>query len=267
MKLRSFLPNNTALRRILSFIAIAAVTAIIFLILRQHDASTEPIEAEELPFLLMKWMLGCEGDSPWDVTLSMAIFKGIPFWLFLCLFGPFVYSDWTTDQVYVICRLKSRTKRYLCRCLQLFLFACAAATIYTMELFAFLSPQLKALTASVLIPSVAKVWISICGICFSFALLQSLISLLYGSSMGFLSSSAIWCLSMILTPFYLFWNLPNRAWQSITSVYSAVFLGISQIASIGWMLGAIILHCVILTVIGIALVKRCDLGLKDQDAV
>ncbi len=266
MKLRSFLPNNNALRRMISFFLIAIVTAIVFLISR-HGASTEPIEAEELPILMMTWMLGCEGDSPWNITISMAIFKGIPFWLFLCLFGPLVYSDWTADQVYVICRLKSRAKRFLGRCLQLFLFACAAATIYTAELFAFLSPQLKALPASVLVPSAARVWISVCGICFSFALLQSLISLLYGSSIGFLSSSAIWCLSMIFVPFYLFWNRPNRAWQSITSVYSAVFLGNSQIASIGWMLGAIILHCVILVLIGMALVKRCDLGLKDQDAV
>lgn len=266
MKLRSFLPNNTVLRRVISFIAIAAATTVVFLILR-HGASTEPIEAEALPLLLLEWMLHCEDYSSWNVTLSMAIFKGIPLWLFLCLFGPLVYSDWTADQVYVICRLKSRKKRYLARCAQLFLFACAAATIYTAELFAFLWPQLKALTATVLTTYAAKVWISVCGICFSFALLQSLISLLFGSSIGFLSNSVIWCLSMVIVPTYLNWSKPNQAWQAITSVYTAVFLGISPIASIGWLLGSIVLHCVILTLIGVALVERCDLGLKDQDAV
>lgn len=266
MKLRSILPQSTALRRIISLLVIAIVTAIIFLILR-HNAPTEPIEAEELPILLMTWMLDCEDYFKWGLSLSKAIFKGLPLWLFLCLFGPLVYSDWTADQVYVICRLKSRKNRYLKRCLHLFLYACVAATIYTVELFVFLSPQLKALTASVLVSSVVRVWISVVGICFSFALLQSLISLLYGSSIGFLSSSAIWCLSLLLVPTYLYWCAPNRAWHSITSVYTSVFLGLSQIASIGWLCTGIALHCAILTVIGMALVKRCDLGLKDQDAV
>ncbi len=265
MKLRS-LPNSTAMRRMISLFVIAVVTAIVFLIFR-HNVPTEPIPAEELPFLLTGWMLDCYDISTWAVSLSMAIFKGLPLWMFLCFFGPLVYSDWTADQVYVICRLKSRKKRYLNRCLQLFLYACAAAAIYTAELFAFLWPQVNGLAFTALASSAVRVWISVCGICFSFALLQSLVSLLFGSSIGFLSSSAIWCLSLLLVPTYLFWSKPNRAWHSIASVYTSVFLGISQIASIGWLLGSVTLHCVVLTVVGMIMVERCDLGLTDQDAV
>ena len=166
MRVRSFLPNRTVLRRMISLIVIAAVTAIVFLIFR-HNIPTDPITAEELPFLLMAWMLDCYDISTWAVSLSMAVFKGLPLWLFLCFFGPFVYSDWTADQVYVICRLKSRKKRYLTRCLQLFLYACATAAIYTAELFAFLWPQVKGLLFTTLASSAVRVFISVCGICFS----------------------------------------------------------------------------------------------------
>lgn len=266
MRVRSFLPNRTVLRRMISLIVIAAVTAIVFLIFR-HNTPTDPITAEELPFLLMGWMLDCYDISTWAVSLSMAVFKGLPLWAFLCFFGSLVYWDWTGDQVYVICRLKSRKKRYLGRCLQLMLYACATATIYIAELLAFLWPQMKALPLSALASSVARIWISVCGICFSFALLQSLISLLYGSAIGFLSSSAIWCLSLLLVPTYLFWCKPNQPWHSITSVYTAAYLGLSHIASIGWMLASVVLHSGILIGIGMTLVKRCDLGLTDQEAI
>ncbi len=266
MKQRSFLPNNIALRRIVSMVVIAAVTAIVFLI-NGREVPTEPFLAEELPLLMMNWMLGCEDPVSWDVTFSTSIMKGLPLWAFLCFFGSLVYWDWTGDQVYVICRLKSRKKRYLGRCLQLMLYACATATIYIAELLAFLWPQMKALPLSALASSVARIWISVCGICFSFALLQSLISLLYGSAIGFLSSSALWCLSMMLVPTYLFWSKPNLAWYSITSVYTAAYLGLSHIASIGWMLASVVLHSGILIGIGMALVKRCDLGLTDQEAI
>lgn len=157
--------------------------------------------------------------------------------------------------------------RYLRRCFRLLLFAGAASVIYTAELFLFLEPSFAAIPWTVLAESLCRVFLSVCSVCFFFALLQSLISLLYGASIGFIGASAVWCASFVWVPLFLYWNRPNSAWQGFVGAYTHAMMGVSGRLSLWMLLLTSLVHDLVFLILGLVLVRRCDVGLTDKEAI
>lgn len=208
---------------------------------------------------------GSYGKDKIQIVVSVIGFFGIL--LLNLLFGDYISKDFRTNSEYIFVRVKNKSKWYDKKCFQLFLYCCLGTMIYiAMYMGGAISKTVLPLAISDMTVMFSS-YIMLTLFTYFTTLFINLLSILYGTSIGFIATYSFVILSEMLT--FILQNMKENKGAKIMHLLNPMSnLTISWNLStkyIIWGIAYFIAVNIVLTIIGRYIVHRQEIGLLPPD--
>lgn len=208
---------------------------------------------------------GSYGKEKIEIVVSVVGFFGIL--LLNLLFGDYISKDFYTNSEYIFVRVKKKSKWYHKKCFQLFLYCCLGTMIYiAMYMGGAISKAAFPVTISD-ITVMLNSYIMLTLFAYFTTLFINILSILYGTSIGFIATYSFVILSEMLT--FLLQNMKENIGVKIIHLLNPMSnLTVSWNFStkyVIWGIAYFIAINIVLTIIGKYIVHRQEIGLQPPD--
>lgn len=197
-----------------------------------------------------------------------AFFAILPILGFAVFNGTMIYENWNIDGIYIITRQKNRIFSFLKSSIRLFLNSFIGSIIY---IFVPISYSIIVMNGKPFNNSSVinfKIFITVAVLCYFFAMSINIFSIMFGSNYGFLIGIILFLFSGSLAQ-----NLLDkssfviRLAITLLNPFVPFYLSTMDRLSISLMMFYALIQCTIVTIFGLFLIKRIDIGLSNKEMI
>lgn len=194
-----------------------------------------------------------------------AFFAILPICGFMALNGTYIYSKWNINAIYLITRQKKRRESFFKDTIFLFLRAIIGGLIYLLVPLIYFTVALGKNALENQVELNLSILISAVTLCYSLAAIQNYISILTGSNYGMFGGIVIFLLLGTLGMSLINKKLIICKLFSMINPFIPFYLSATNKISLVTTCILALIHSILITVVGIILIHKVDIGLSNKE--
>lgn len=193
-----------------------------------------------------------------------AFFAILPICGFMALNGSYIYNKWSLNGIYILTRQRKRIKSFLKDTIFLFFRAIIGGLIYLIVPAIYFAVVVRKNFYDQLEISLS-VFISAVAICYSLSAIENYISILIGSSYGILGGIVIFLIFGSIGMGLIGKRTTICKAAAIFDPFLSLYLSATDRISIMSVFVLTLTHTFLITIVGIVLIRKVDIGLSNKE--